>query len=158
VTDRPGSTAALRQSNTQRVLTEVRTAGGLVQAEIARRTGLSAATVTNLVRALAEAHLVTVEEVVFHGRKAKLVTAAVEPGHVLGVDIGRSHIRVLLSDLAFAIAAEANTPLSPGASSDEGVALVAQLTEQVLAEPEHPYTRRLLAAIPGEGRLAPTTE
>jgi predicted NBD/HSP70 family sugar kinase len=115
-------------------LAEVRSAGGLVQAEIARRTGLSPATVTNLVRALAQGHLVTVEEAVFHGRKAKLVTAAVEPGYVLGVDIGRSHIRVLLADLAFGLAAEANTPLAPGASSDEGVALVAQLTDQVLAE------------------------
>jgi predicted NBD/HSP70 family sugar kinase len=151
VTDRPGSTTALRQSNTERVLREVRATGGAVQAELARRTGLSPATVTNLVRALTSRGLVAVEDHVFHGRKARLVTPVVAAGYVLGVDIGRSHIRVCLVDLAYRVAAEGFTRLPRGASSREGLELVAQLFAGVLADAgvERAAVRHAAVGLPG---------
>jgi predicted NBD/HSP70 family sugar kinase len=134
VTTRPGSTAALRLKNTQSILKEVRSSGGLVQAEIARRTGLSPATVTNLVRELAQQRLVAAEDYVYNGRKAKLVTPLVGDGYVLGVDIGRSHVRVCLVDLGYRIVGEAFTNIDRGTSSAEGMALVARMYAQVLAD------------------------
>ncbi|MDR1833269.1 MAG: ROK family transcriptional regulator [Propionibacteriaceae bacterium] len=132
--ERPGSTSALRESNTQRVLSEVRASGGLVQAEIARRTGLSPATVTNLVRDLADLGQVKVTDHVHHGRRAKLVEPNVRTGFVLGVDLGRSHVRACLVDMSYQVVGEAFQRVERGTSSDEGLKLVAGLFEKLLAE------------------------
>ncbi len=60
----PGSTAALRDANVRRILDTVRTAqrtgSGLSQAQLARRTELSPATISGIVRALAAAGVVDV--------------------------------------------------------------------------------------------------
>src|SRR5690606_4456783 len=48
----PGSQRALREANQRRLIRALRSAGSLTQAQIARVTGLSAATVSNIVREL----------------------------------------------------------------------------------------------------------
>jgi DNA-binding MarR family transcriptional regulator len=53
----PGSQSALRQANERRVVDVLRRDGTQTQAELARATGLSAASVSNIVRGLrAEGH------------------------------------------------------------------------------------------------------
>ncbi|MDR1264020.1 MAG: ROK family transcriptional regulator [Propionibacteriaceae bacterium] len=131
---RPGSTASLRQTNLEAVLRQVRSAGGLVQAEIARRTGLSAATVTNLVRLLAERGQVAVAPTLINGRRSQLVTPLPGDGYILGVDIGRSHIRAQLVDLGHTVAGADHVRLEPGSSSQRGLELTAGLYARLLSD------------------------
>lgn len=56
----PGSQTSLHRANLERVVRAVRMAGSLTQAEIARSTGLSAATVSNIVRELKDGGTVEV--------------------------------------------------------------------------------------------------
>ncbi len=59
--DSPGSTAALRTANQQRILDVLlRTSGASVtQADLSRATGLAAGTVSNIVRELASSSILT---------------------------------------------------------------------------------------------------
>jgi predicted NBD/HSP70 family sugar kinase len=132
--DRPGSTAALRQRNTQLVLDQVRASGGMVQAEIARQTGLSAATVTNLVRNLAADGAVTCETRSHNGRRAKWVAPADNGRHVLGVDIGRTHLRLALVDSAFRLVGEFSRRLERGLASQDVLAMAGQAYETLLRD------------------------
>jgi predicted NBD/HSP70 family sugar kinase len=134
VTHHPGSTSALRRANTVRVLSLVHQSGGLVQAEIARRSGLSPATVTNLVRDLVAEGAVAVSDCTVNGRRARMVSPAVSPGYVLGVDLGRSHVRMMLADQGHQVLGESYHPLDPGLSAVDGLALVARLYEELLGQ------------------------
>src|SRR5690606_30349430 len=69
----PGSQSALREANQRRLLRAIRSAGSLTQAQIARATGLSAATVSNIVRQLRDAGTVTVAPTSSGGRRAQSV-------------------------------------------------------------------------------------
>ena len=75
----PGSQSSLHRANLERVVRAVRLAGSLTQAEIARTTGLSAATVSNIVRELKDGG--TVE--VVRRRPYSTATAKVLPLHVV---------------------------------------------------------------------------
>ena len=66
--DTPGSQSSLHRANLERVLRAVRMAGSLTQAEIARTTGLSAATVSNIVRELKDVGTVVVTPTSSGGR------------------------------------------------------------------------------------------
>jgi predicted NBD/HSP70 family sugar kinase len=130
--ERPGSTRSLRRRNFARVLQAVRQTGGLTQAEIARRSGLSPAAVTNLVRELAATGQVEVVDAVLNGRRSRLVSPVLPPGHVLGVDIGRSHIRACLADLGQNVVAQGHRRMAPGLPAEQGLELVHQLYQEVL--------------------------
>ena len=49
----PGSQSALRELNQQRIIDALLGSGPLTQAELARQTGLSTATVSNIVKTMA---------------------------------------------------------------------------------------------------------
>ncbi|MCL1839213.1 MAG: ROK family transcriptional regulator [Propionibacteriaceae bacterium] len=131
---RSGAMAALRLANAEKVLKAVRASHGMVQAEISRQTGLSPASITNLVRELADRGMVEVEDFVFNGRKAKIVKPKSAPGYVLGVDVGRSHILMCLCDLGYQIIAERRVDMPQGMSSKNGLELSHQLYHQILDE------------------------
>ena len=65
----PGSQTSLHRANLERVVRAVRMAGSLTQAEIARATGLSAATVSNIVRELKDGGTVDVTPTCECGRR-----------------------------------------------------------------------------------------
>nr|WP_042436493.1 ROK family transcriptional regulator [Streptacidiphilus albus] len=132
--DTPGSQSSLHRANLERVLRAVRMAGSLTQAEIARSTGLSAATVSNIVRELKEAGTVVVTPTSSGGRRARSVSLSADAGIVVGVDFGHSHLRVAVGNLAHRVLAEESEPIDTDASADEGFgraeALVTRLLEQ----------------------------
>ena len=66
----PGSNASLRVMNRLRVLNAVRDRGPLTQIEIADATGLSPATVSNLVKELDAARAVRLSPSIRNGRRA----------------------------------------------------------------------------------------
>src|SRR6266511_2285651 len=80
----PGSQTALRRANQLRVVEAVRAAGALTQAQIARITGLSAATVSNIVRELRETGTVAVTPTYSGRRRAQSVSLARQAGMAVG--------------------------------------------------------------------------
>ncbi|MFF1558650.1 ROK family protein [Streptomyces sp. NPDC058279] len=131
----PGSQSSLHRANLERVVRAVRLAGSLTQAEIARATGLSAATVSNIVRELKEAGTVEVTDTSAGGRRARSVSLSGDAGIVIGVDFGHTHLRVAVGNLAHQVLAEDSEPLDVDASWTEGFdraeALVGRLIEGV---------------------------
>ncbi|BFP51482.1 ROK family protein [Streptomyces fimicarius] len=116
----PGSQTSLHRANLERVVRAVRMAGSLTQAEIARSTGLSAATVSNIVRELKDGGTVEVTPTSAGGRRARSVSLSGDAGIVIGVDFGHTHLRVAVGNLAHQVLAEESEPLDVDASSAEG--------------------------------------
>ncbi|MEV0966828.1 ROK family transcriptional regulator [Streptomyces sp. NPDC049910] len=116
----PGSQTSLHRANLERVVRAVRLAGSLTQAEIARSTGLSAATVSNIVRELREGGTVEVTPTSAGGRRARSVSLSGDAGMVVGVDFGHTHLRVAIGNLAHQVLAEESEPLDVDASSAQG--------------------------------------
>ncbi|MFH9108223.1 ROK family protein [Streptomyces albus] len=117
----PGSQSSLHRANLERVVRAVRMAGSLTQAEIARTTGLSAATVSNIVRELKDASTVEVTPTSSGGRRARAVSLSADAGIVVGVDFGHSHLRVAVGNLAHTVLAEEAEPIDVDASADQGL-------------------------------------
>ncbi|GAA3867553.1 ROK family transcriptional regulator [Streptomyces sedi] len=129
----PGSQSSLHRANLERVIRAVRAAGSLTQADIARTTGLSAATVSNIVRELKELGTVEVRSTSAGGRRARSVSLSSDAGIVVGVDFGHSHLRVAVGNLAHQVLAEEAEPLDVDASADQGFDRAEKLVDRLLA-------------------------
>lgn len=131
---RPGSQSALRGLNRHRILDALGTHGALTQAELSRRTGLSAATVSNIVRTLAERGVVAVTATTSSGRRARSVRLCDDGTIVAGFDFGRRHARVVLVTPGYRVVAERAIELPPGYAAADGVAAAAGVFDELLAE------------------------
>ncbi|MEU6930997.1 ROK family transcriptional regulator [Streptomyces sp. NPDC046385] len=129
----PGSQSSLHRANLERVVRAVRMAGSLTQAEIARATGLSAATVSNIVRELKDGGTVDVTPTSAGGRRARSVSLSGDAGIVIGVDFGHTHLRVAVGNLAHQVLAEEAEPLDVDASAAEGFDRAEQLVTRLIA-------------------------
>ncbi|MEU1625931.1 ROK family transcriptional regulator [Streptomyces sp. NPDC020096] len=129
----PGSQSSLHRANLERVVRAVRLAGSLTQAEIARGTGLSAATVSNIVRELRDNGTVQVTPTSSGGRRARSVSLSGDAGIVVGVDFGHSHLRVAVGNLAHQVLAEQTEPIDVDASAAQGFDRAEQLVGQLIA-------------------------
>jgi predicted NBD/HSP70 family sugar kinase len=116
-----GSLADLRKANRREAVRALRRPGGMTQAEIARATGLSPASVSNIVRELAEDGAASITQVRRNGRRARQVTLNPDAGLVVGIDFGNRHVRVAIADLAHNVLAEDYQTLSYGHRAMEGV-------------------------------------
>lgn len=128
----PGSQTSLHRANLERVVRAVRMAGSLTQAEIARSTGLSAATVSNIVRELKDGGTVEVTPTSAGGRRARSVSLSGDAGIVIGVDFGHTHLRVAVGNLAHQVLAEESEPLDVDASAAEGFDRAEQLVNRLI--------------------------
>ncbi|WP_411088555.1 ROK family protein [Streptomyces sp. 061-3] len=128
----PGSQSSLHRANLERVVRAVRLAGSLTQAEIARTTGLSAATVSNIVRELKNSGTVEVTPTSAGGRRARSVSLSGDAGIVIGVDFGHTHLRVAVGNLAHQVLAEESEPLDVDASSAQGFGRAEQLVNRLI--------------------------
>ncbi|MFE3036423.1 ROK family protein [Streptomyces canus] len=99
--EQPWNRQRLRSTNERLLLERLRADGPASRAQLARGTGLSKPTVSSALAALESAGLV--REVGTHvperGRTAVLYAPDPAAGHVLGVDVGRSWLRVAVADL-----------------------------------------------------------
>jgi len=128
-----GSQASLREANRRRVLQALRAAGSLTQAELARQTGLSPATVSNIVRDLAEAGILDVTPTARSGRRAQAVSLGRGVGVAIGIDFGHRHLRVAIGDLGHEVIAEHTQPLPPDHGADQGLTSATSLIDELLA-------------------------
>ncbi|MFP3987318.1 ROK family transcriptional regulator [Streptomyces sp. E11-3] len=128
----PGSQSSLHRANLERVVRAVRMAGSLTQAEIARTTGLSAATVSNIVRELKDGGTVEVTPTSAGGRRARSVSLSGDAGLVVGVDFGHTHLRVAIGNLAHQVLAEEAEPLDVDASAAQGLDRAQELVNRLI--------------------------
>jgi predicted NBD/HSP70 family sugar kinase len=133
-----GSLASLRELNRRRLVDELRRLGLASRAELARRTGLSRSTVSSLVTDLQADGLVVEREIdgtgPQGGRPPVLLSLERSAGAALGLDFGKRHIRVIVTDLAHAVLADIERPIETEHAAAEGLDAAAELVEQALIE------------------------
>ncbi|MBR8744649.1 ROK family transcriptional regulator [Nocardiopsis sp. MG754419] len=128
----PGSQSALRQANERRVVDVLRRDGTRTQAELARATGLSAASVSNIVRGLRAAGTVAVRDTSSNGRRARAVSLLRPPGTVVAVDFAPGHVRVALGDSAGTMLSRESIAYDAAADAERAVRRAAWLAETLL--------------------------
>ena len=110
-----GALAGLRQHNRRQILEVVRHRGTTSRSDIAKRTGLSATTVSTLVgQLLAEAVVVELPDRSSPsggGRPARLLGFNPAAGGAVGIHLAHDHVRVGVTDLGGDVVAEAVTYL-----------------------------------------------
>jgi predicted NBD/HSP70 family sugar kinase len=125
-----GSPADLGRANRQRVVEVLQEEGALSQAELARASGLSPATISSIVREL-ESERRLERESSRRGAPLRLVPL---PGFVLGFDYGHRHLRVAVADRTGEILAETTRRLPRDHEAKAGVSAGVQLAKQLLAD------------------------
>lgn len=128
----PGSQTSLREANRARIIDAVKKHGGLTQVELAGATGLSAATVSNIVKELTGSGVLHTTPTTRSGRLAQHVTLAHALGLVVGVHVGQRHLRVALSDVAGTVVTETHMPLAKDHRADNELDRVAILLRDML--------------------------
>jgi predicted NBD/HSP70 family sugar kinase len=134
----PGSQTSLREANRGRIVDTIKKHGGLTQVELAGLTGLSPATVSNIVKELSTAGVLHTTPSTRSGRRAQNVTLAHALGLVVGVHFSTRHMRIALSDVAATIVAENHMPLAKDHRADNELdrvmLLLADMLESVDSE------------------------
>lgn len=137
---RPWSSRTLRVNNERVLLECLRASGAASRAELARVTGISKPTVSAALGNLEKAGLVreTGEMTVTSGRGRSAVLYEVNPtaGYVVGIDIGRSRIRVALADLDGTICGrrEVHHEVDSFTGPEPIVAMASRLAREVVAD------------------------
>ena len=128
----PGSQTSLREANRARIVDAIKKHGGLTQVELAGATGLSPATVSNIVKELATSGVLHTAQSIRSGRRAQHVTLAHALGLVVGVHFSTRHLRVALADVANTVVAENHMPLAKDHRADNELDKVALLLNDML--------------------------
>ncbi|WP_205860566.1 ROK family transcriptional regulator [Phycicoccus sp. HDW14] len=117
--------------NRLRVLDAVREHGALTQVEIAGVTGLSAASVSNLVKELDLAGAVQLRPSIRNGRRATQVSVATSTGLVGAAVFGDRDIRVAVATGPGDIISQKRMPLPADHHADEGMARATRLIQEL---------------------------
>jgi predicted NBD/HSP70 family sugar kinase len=124
-----------------RVLTTLSRSGPLSRAEVARRTRLAPSTVSGLVTDLdADGYLVELDAPAppltagRSGRPGRLLGLHPGAGAVVGIDFGKSHIRVASADLAHRVLGERSADMEPDASAAVHISVARRLVDELLDE------------------------
>ncbi|MEU0238768.1 ROK family transcriptional regulator [Nocardiopsis sp. NPDC006198] len=147
----PGSQSSLRRANERRVVDVLRRDGTRTQAELARTTGLSAASVSNIVRGLRAAGTVSVRDTSSNGRRARAVTLLRPPGTVVAVDFTADSVRVAVGDSEGNMLAREEIDYDVGSDADRAVRRAAWLAETTLqrARIDLGTVSSVVASVPG---------
>lgn len=128
--------AKVKQLNKGGVLDLIRQSPeGVSRAEIAQALGVSRATVSTIVDSLIASGLVSERGagVSRGGRRPIVLKVNPEAGRVVGVDVGASHVLVVLADLCGRILDEAEQPLDVASGPDVCLPLIADVVEGILS-------------------------
>jgi len=126
-----GSPSELRAANRGRILDLLRTNGPMTQAELARASGLSPATISSIARELRGDGWLDDGDHPGGGRRRALALSR-SAGVAVGIDFGHSHVRVAVADLAHTVLTEAEEPLDVDHAAEEGVELAGRLVDEQL--------------------------
>jgi len=128
----PGSQSSLRAANEQRIITALRTAGPLTQAELSRRTSLAPSTVSGIVSILSDRGIVRAGDEP-GGRKGRLIHLDLEDRYVLGVELGNGHLALALATLSARVVEFVRRPLGLGSDVSSTLDLIEKLLADILA-------------------------
>ena len=133
-----GSQTSLREANSARVIDAVRRYGHITQVELAAVTGLSPATISNIVKQQAAQGVVRTRNTVRSGRRAQTVSLARTTGLATGVYIGRRALHIDIADATQAISATQALPLPvdhrADTTLDRAALLIMEMIEGLGAE------------------------
>lgn len=129
-------TQNLKNLNKHAIIDLIRfTSGGISRVEIARRMGLTRAAVSAIVDDLMNAGLVRETEGSYpSGRRPIVLEINPDLGHVIGIDMGASHVMLILADFSGRQLHEIEVPLDINEGPSVCLARVAELVEQLLKE------------------------
>ena len=124
-----------------RVLGVLAEAGAVSRADLARRASLAPSTVSAVVSELQAAGLVVEPAVAAHppvrtsmGRPPVLIALHRRAGVAAGIDFGKRHVRLAISDLSHSLLAERRRTLDADVPAAEAIALAVELFEDALTE------------------------
>ncbi|HET9012469.1 MAG TPA: ROK family protein, partial [Gemmatimonadaceae bacterium] len=137
----PGALRSLRELNRERVVYALRELGVASRADVARRTGLSPATVSTIVTELRATGSVVdhagsdlSDKSTRGGRPPMLIALDRSAGLAMGIDFGKSHLAVAVSDLSHEVLAEIRREMPADYDAVTGLDEAAELVDEVLAE------------------------
>ncbi|MEL4504060.1 ROK family transcriptional regulator [Luteococcus sp. H138] len=130
----PGSQTSLREANSNRILDAVRTFGAITQVELAAATGLSAATVSNIVKQLETDGQLTTSATTRSGRRAQQVSLARTSALAFGVHIGPRALHAYLADASHTVQQARHLPLPHDHRYDTTLDRVALLVGEAAEE------------------------
>jgi len=110
-TSPPGSQSSLREANRARIVESLKRHGRLTQVELAGSTGLSPATVSNIVKELTAAGLLHTSFTSRSGRRATLVSLARQLGLVAGVHYTSRQLHIAIADVTRTVVSQTSLPL-----------------------------------------------
>jgi predicted NBD/HSP70 family sugar kinase len=128
-----------RRDGRARLLGELASSGPATRAELARATGLAPSTVTSLVAALVEEGVVRAADSSGPGgvgRPGQRITLGRRAGVVVGVDLGRRHLKVAVADLSHSLLAREEVSKAVDQKASEDIELIRQQCEAALAAAE----------------------
>jgi predicted NBD/HSP70 family sugar kinase len=138
----PVSKDLMRQMNRSLVLNTIRLEGPISRAQIARGTGLSAATVSGLVSELLDDDLILEREEgdSSGGRRPVLLSLNPSGGYVMGIKLMEDHLIAALTNLEANVVDSMNVPFN-SMEPEEVVQAVADGVEHLLAKNQIPPTK-----------------
>jgi glucokinase-like ROK family protein len=135
----------MREHNRLLVLNHVREHEPIARVDIARRTGLSRTTVSAIIDELLRQGLLregsTQQASASGGRRPILVHFNADAGVMLGVDMGRSHLTILVCNLAARILAQRSGPFDVDRGPDECLPWLISELRATLDEHHIPWTQ-----------------
>ncbi|WP_242908108.1 ROK family transcriptional regulator [Actinomadura terrae] len=132
-----GALAELRRGNLEKVVSALRQGGTLSQSELARMTGLSEATVSNLVRVLIEDDRVKLSKGRRNGRRVNLVELDAAAGELaLAVTVGRETISAAAVDHEGSVLVERACPRGADLPYEAERSALVRLIDEVRADGE----------------------
>lgn len=115
------------------------TSGGISRVELARELGLSRAAITAIIDDLQSIELVReIEGQHAGGRRPVVLEINPDRGRVIGVDIGASHVSMVLADFSARVIHELEEPFEVAMGVDQGLSQIDQLFQRLLKESKIP--------------------
>jgi predicted NBD/HSP70 family sugar kinase/biotin operon repressor len=132
--DEPGSAPSLRASNRLRVIQALQLLGVTSRADVARHTGLSRSTVSNIVAGLQAEGMVVDRHpdgraAAGGGRPPALIALDPGAGFAIGIDFGKRHLAVALADLSHQLLAEEWREMADDYDAEDGIQQAAELVQ-----------------------------
>jgi glucokinase-like ROK family protein len=141
-----GSLRSLRELNRERVVQTLRDVGVASRADISRATGLSRTTVSSLVADLKDEGLI-IERAGGRsagapppqsGRPPVLIGLSRAAGVVVGIDFGKRHLAVAVSDLSHEVLAEYWREMPEDYAAEDGMDTASELVDAALDDADAP--------------------
>lgn len=128
----------VRNYNRQLILRYLREHGPTPRVVISQSLGLSRATVSSIVKDLMDLGLVREgekrEATPRGGKRATEVHFNADAGYIVGIDLGRSHLRIYLTNLAREVVGQWASRFDTGVGWEKGLQLIAQKTNELVED------------------------